>query len=90
MSLPPRPDDDPRPQPPERPDDNACCQSGCDPCIFDLYAEELGLYRAALAAWELREAERQAQVKAPRKQAANLASHSDSKPAATTRGKSSR
>ncbi|MEM5399141.1 MULTISPECIES: oxidoreductase-like domain-containing protein [Paraburkholderia] len=74
MSLPPRPDDDPRPQPPECPDNDDCCHSGCDPCIFDLYDEEFGRYRAALAAWEAREAERQAQAKAPRKQAAKLAS----------------
>ncbi|MBB3260272.1 hypothetical protein F4827_004949 [Paraburkholderia bannensis] len=60
MSLPPRPEDDPRPQPPERPDDNACCQSGCDPCIFDLYNDEVTRYRADLAAWEQREAQRQA------------------------------
>lgn len=50
---------DPRPEPPERPGDDDCCRSGCDPCIFDLYQEELGRYRAALAAWEAREAERQ-------------------------------
>ncbi len=60
MSLPPRPEDDPRPQPPERPDDNACCQSGCDPCIFDLYNDEVTRYRADLAGWERREAQRQA------------------------------
>ena len=86
MSLPPRPDDDPRPQPPACPDNDDCCHSGCDPCIFDLYDEEFGRYRAALAAWEAREAERQAQVKAPRKQAANQASLS----AAPPRGKPSR
>jgi hypothetical protein len=60
MSLPPRPEDDPRPQPPERPDDNACCQSGCDPCIFDLYNDEVTRYRADLKVWEQREAQRQA------------------------------
>ncbi|NIE68937.1 oxidoreductase-like domain-containing protein [Burkholderia sp. Ax-1719] len=60
MSLPLRPEDDPRPQPPERPDDNACCQSGCDPCIFDLYNDEVTRYRANLAVWERREAQRQA------------------------------
>jgi hypothetical protein len=70
MPLPPHADDDPRPQPPERPDDDACCQSGCDPCIFDLYAEELGRYRTALAAWEAREAARQA--------ASNVASNAPS------------
>lgn len=67
MSLPPRPEDDPRPQPPERPDDNACCQSGCDPCVFDLYNDEVTGYRAELAAWEQREAQRQAAAAHPAK-----------------------
>ncbi|WP_322045974.1 oxidoreductase-like domain-containing protein [Paraburkholderia sp. J67] len=58
MSLPPLSEDDPRPLPPERPDDDACCQSGCDPCIFDFYNDELQKWRAALAAWEVREAAR--------------------------------
>ncbi len=58
MSLPPRPEDDPRPEPPIRPDDDACCGSGCDPCIFDFYAEALNSWRAELAAWEAREAAR--------------------------------
>ncbi|QBR00847.1 hypothetical protein E1956_25595 [Paraburkholderia pallida] len=60
MSLPPRPEDDPRPLPPERPSNEDCCQSGCSPCIFDLYDEEVDRWRAALAAWEAREAARQA------------------------------
>lgn len=42
----------PRPQPPECPDPHACCDSGCDPCIFDFYREELEDYRIALAEWE--------------------------------------
>jgi len=82
MPLPPRADDDPRPQPPECPDDDACCHSGCDPCIFDLYDEEMGRYRAELAAWEARETARQAAAKAPRNKPA--------RPAAPPRGKSSR
>jgi hypothetical protein len=49
--------DDPRPTPPTRPDPSECCDSGCDPCVFDLYAEELTRYRAALAAWEARHAQ---------------------------------
>jgi hypothetical protein len=56
MPTPPRPDDDPRPAPPERPDNDACCHSGCDPCIFDLYDEEMDRWRAGLAAWEKRHA----------------------------------
>ncbi len=49
-------DDDPPPVPPVRPDNDDCCHSGCDPCIFDLYAEELERYRAELHAWEKRRA----------------------------------
>ncbi|MBN3765764.1 oxidoreductase-like domain-containing protein [Burkholderia sp. Ac-20365] len=48
--------DDPRPTPPTEPEPGDCCQSGCDPCVFDLYTEELTRYRAALAAWEARQA----------------------------------
>jgi hypothetical protein len=47
---------DPRPTPPTRPDPDDCCHSGCDPCVFDLYEEEVTRYRAALAAWEARHA----------------------------------
>jgi hypothetical protein len=46
---------DPRPEPPERPGDNECCQSGCEPCIFDMYADDMNEYRVALAAWEARQ-----------------------------------
>lgn len=45
---------DVRPVPPERPGDNECCQSGCVPCVFDLYYEEMDVYRAELRAWEAR------------------------------------
>ena len=48
---------DPRPRPPEQPGDDECCRSGCDPCIFDLYQQELQQYREALAQWEARQAE---------------------------------
>ncbi|WP_331253399.1 oxidoreductase-like domain-containing protein [Paraburkholderia sacchari] len=58
MHLPSHPEDDPRPLPPERPNDEDCCQSGCSPCIFDLYSEEMDRWRAALKAWEAREAAR--------------------------------
>jgi hypothetical protein len=44
----------PRPQPPLPPDDAQCCKSGCNPCIWDLYDEEMAAYRAALAEWEAR------------------------------------
>ncbi|MFT4179611.1 MAG: oxidoreductase-like domain-containing protein [Thermomonas sp.] len=47
-------DIDPRPIPPEAPLPSDCCESGCDPCVFDSYSEELEAYRQALAAWRLR------------------------------------
>lgn len=53
----PLPIEDPRPQPPEAPLPSDCCDSGCDPCINDTYAEELHAYRQALAAWLARHPE---------------------------------
>ncbi|KQR18304.1 MULTISPECIES: oxidoreductase-like domain-containing protein [Xanthomonas] len=47
---------DPRPQAPQAPAPNECCESGCPLCVHDLYAEELTRYRQALAAWEERQA----------------------------------
>ncbi|RZA18271.1 MAG: oxidoreductase-like protein, partial [Lysobacteraceae bacterium] len=32
---------DPRPQPPEKPLPQECCESGCPICVYDLYADEL-------------------------------------------------
>jgi hypothetical protein len=46
--------DDPPPTPPIRPDDEDCCHGGCDRCVFDLCAEALERYEAALRAWEAR------------------------------------
>lgn len=43
-----------KPIPPEEPALEDCCQSGCDPCIFDRYTEELEKYRQALRQWEER------------------------------------
>lgn len=45
---------DPRPQPPEAPGPNECCESGCPLCVLDLYSEELRNYRERLAQWQLR------------------------------------
>ncbi len=45
---------DPRPQPPEKPLPQECCESGCPVCVYDLYAEALAGYHAALAAWRAR------------------------------------
>ena len=47
-------DADPRPQPPEKPLPQECCESGCPVCVYDLYAEALAGYHAALAAWRAR------------------------------------
>lgn len=47
--------DDPKPQPPEPPDLNACCGNGCDPCIFDLHDLAMDEYRQALRVWEARQ-----------------------------------
>jgi hypothetical protein len=44
--APPRP---PAPVPPVRPGADECCHSGCNPCVFDLYEEEMERYRIALA-----------------------------------------
>ncbi len=42
----------PKPQPPEKPLPQDCCESGCDPCVFDQYAEELDTYHQRLANWK--------------------------------------
>lgn len=44
--------DNPRPVPPIQPDIDDCCNSGCNPCIFDLYQDALERYRADLKIWE--------------------------------------
>jgi hypothetical protein len=48
-------DDDPRPTPPKRPEPDDCCNSGCNPCVFDLYEDALERYEAALAEWQARQ-----------------------------------
>ena len=52
-----QPADDPRPIPPERPQDDMCCGRGCVPCIFEYYEEALARYEAALKAWQARHPE---------------------------------
>lgn len=48
---------DPKPERPPEPEPWACCQSGCDPCVYDRYWEALTNYEAALRSWEARQAE---------------------------------
>lgn len=47
---------DPEPQAPIEPPLEACCTSGCVPCIFDDYAEQMNEYRVAHMAWKARQA----------------------------------
>lgn len=47
-------DNDPPPVPPERPAPEECCNSGCIPCVYDLYDEAMDRYREALKAWRAR------------------------------------
>ncbi|WP_076592718.1 oxidoreductase-like domain-containing protein [Herminiimonas arsenitoxidans] len=62
------PDDAP-PVPPVRPDNDECCHSGCEPCIFDLYELEMDRYRLALKAWEKRMEDGKSRKKISRKAA---------------------
>lgn len=45
---------DPRPQPPQAPEPGDCCQSGCIPCVYDLYDDAMEQYREQLRAWRAR------------------------------------
>lgn len=45
---------DPPPARPEKPLPFDCCESGCEHCVFDIYADELERYQSALAAWRVR------------------------------------
>lgn len=45
---------DPKPEPPTPPEKWECCQSGCEPCIYDIYWSNLERYEEALRAWEAR------------------------------------
>jgi len=56
MSEPPHADrGDPPPAPPRAPDAGDCCESGCEPCIYDLYWDAVARYEAALEAWKQRQ-----------------------------------
>ena len=41
-----------KPVPPEKPLPADCCDSGCDRCVHEIYAEELAHYEQQLAAWQ--------------------------------------
>jgi len=46
---------DPKPAKPLEPEPGACCQSGCDPCVYDLYWAAVDRYEVALTEWEARQ-----------------------------------
>ena len=50
---------DPKPQAPREPESWECCQSGCDPCVYDRYWEDVSRYEQSLAEWEIRQRTRQ-------------------------------
>jgi hypothetical protein len=43
---------------PDEPLAGACCQSGCDPCVYDTYWQAMGRYERALDEWKIRQAMR--------------------------------
>ena len=45
---------DPRPLMPLEPEAGACCQSGCDPCVYDHYWDAMNRYEQALVEWDIR------------------------------------
>jgi hypothetical protein len=47
--------DDTEPQRPREPEQWECCQSGCDPCVYDAYWEAVERYETALEAWKVRQ-----------------------------------
>jgi hypothetical protein len=46
--------DDPRPQAPNPEDYSDCCDSGCSPCVFDLYWDAVARFEIQLADWRAR------------------------------------
>ncbi|MBV7486795.1 oxidoreductase-like domain-containing protein [Bordetella sp. BOR01] len=51
---PAKPVHDPEPVPPQAPAPGDCCQSGCIPCVYDLYDDAMDRYREQLRAWRAR------------------------------------
>ena len=43
---------DSKPVPPNPDDYGGCCDSGCTPCVYDLYWEAHARYQIALAEWQ--------------------------------------
>ncbi|MEK6593207.1 MAG: oxidoreductase-like domain-containing protein [Pseudomonadota bacterium] len=43
-----------KPEPPREPEPWECCQSGCDPCVYDRYWEALDRHERALQVWQMR------------------------------------
>ena len=50
-----QPGDDPPPPEPEPPAEGACCGSGCDSCVWDLYAAERARWMEAMRGWQARQ-----------------------------------
>ncbi|MBW8367672.1 MAG: oxidoreductase-like domain-containing protein [Arenimonas sp.] len=46
---------DPPPVPPEKPLPSDCCDSGCDRCVHDIYADERTYFEQRLAEWLARQ-----------------------------------
>lgn len=49
--------EDTKPQPPNPEDYAGCCDSGCNPCVYDLYWDAVAHYEIVLAAWQERHPE---------------------------------
>jgi hypothetical protein len=48
---------DPQPVPPREPEAIECCGSGCSPCVYDVYWENVARYEAELETWQARHGE---------------------------------
>jgi hypothetical protein len=53
MAQPPA-EEDPAPVPPVAPTMRDCCRGGCEPCVFQVYEEELATYEIRLKEWNKR------------------------------------
>ncbi|HTE16735.1 MAG TPA: oxidoreductase-like domain-containing protein [Burkholderiales bacterium] len=49
---------DPKPVPPREPEAGECCQSGCTPCVYDLYWDAYTRYEAELTDWQARQGQK--------------------------------